>query len=64
MRQFQCVPTTYVTEILETYFELYIYQEPRPLSLVGLLNIPNCQSVLKYLNVYVCMKAVSPNLSS
>ena len=23
MRQFQCVPTTYVTEITETYFEIY-----------------------------------------
>ena len=23
MRQFQCVPTTYVTEIKETYFEIY-----------------------------------------
>ena len=25
--QFQCVPTTYVAEIKETYFEIYIYQE-------------------------------------
>ena len=23
MRQFQCAPTTYVTEIKETYFEIY-----------------------------------------
>ena len=23
MKQFQCVPTTYVTEIKETYFEIY-----------------------------------------
>ena len=23
MRQFQCVPTVYVTEIKETYFEIY-----------------------------------------
>ena len=23
MRQFQCVPTTYVNEIKETYFEIY-----------------------------------------
>ena len=30
MRQFKCVPTTYVTEIKETYFEIYIYQEPCP----------------------------------
>ena len=33
MRQFQCVPTTYVTEINETYFEIYIYQESCPLAL-------------------------------
>ena len=25
-RQFQCVPTTYVTEIKETYFEIYAKQ--------------------------------------
>ena len=27
MRQYQCVPTTYVTENKETYFEIYTYQE-------------------------------------
>ena len=33
-RQFQCVPTTHVTEIKETYFEIYIiYQESCPLAL-------------------------------
>ena len=26
MRQFQCVPTTYVTKIKETYFEIYTKQ--------------------------------------
>ena len=26
MRQFQCVPTTYITEIKETYFEIYTKQ--------------------------------------
>ena len=26
MRQFQCVPTTYVTETEETYFEIYTKQ--------------------------------------
>ena len=26
MRQFQCVPTTYVIEIKETYFEIYTKQ--------------------------------------
>ena len=34
MRQFQCVPTTYVTEIKEIYFEIYTYQESScPLAL-------------------------------
>ena len=45
MRQFQCVPTTYVTENKEeNYLEIYIFQVSCPLSL-PLLNIPNCQSV-------------------
>ena len=26
MRQFQCVPTSYVTEIKETYFKIYTKQ--------------------------------------
>ena len=33
LRQFQCVPTTYDTEIMETHFEIYIYQESCPLAL-------------------------------
>ena len=33
MRQIQCVPTTYVTENMETYFEIYIYQDACPLAL-------------------------------
>ena len=45
MRQFQCAPTTYVTEIKETYFEIYTEQVSCPLAL-PLLNISNCQSVL------------------
>ena len=52
--KFQCVPTTYVTEIKETYFEMYIYQEPCPLTM-PLLNNSICQSVL---NIY--MTAISP----
>ena len=32
MRQFQCVPTTYVTEIKETYFEIYTKQISYPLD--------------------------------
>ena len=48
MRQFQCVPTTYVTENKEeNYSEIYIFQVSCPLSL-PLLNISNCQSVLKF----------------
>ena len=33
------------------FFEIYIYQESCPLAL-PLLNISNCQSVLKYLSLY------------
>ena len=45
----QCVSTTYVTEIKETYFEIYT-----TLMSIGfpLLNISNCKSVLKYLSLY------------
>ena len=47
-----CVPTTYVTEKKEeNYLEIYIFQVSCPLSL-PLLNIPNCQSVLKFLSLY------------
>ena len=50
MRQFQCVPTTYVTENKEeNCLEIYIFQVSCPLSL-PLLNIQNCQSVLKFLS--------------
>ena len=31
LRQFQCVPTTYVTEIKEAYFEIYTEQVSCPL---------------------------------
>ena len=33
MRQLQCVPTTYVTEIKEAYFEIYTKQVSCPLDL-------------------------------
>ena len=46
--------------IKETYFEIYTKQVSCPLAL-SLLNISNCQSVLKYLSI-VYMTAVSPNL--
>ena len=46
-----CVPTTYVTENKDTYFEIYTYQESFPLAL-PLLNISSCQLVLKYLSQY------------
>ena len=32
MRQFQCVPTTYVTEIKETNFEIYTKKVSCPLA--------------------------------
>ena len=32
MRQFQCVPTTYVTEIKKTHFEIYTKQVSCPLA--------------------------------
>ena len=51
-RQFQCVPTTYVTENKEEiYLEVYIFEVPCPLSL-PFLNIPNCQLVLTILSLY------------
>ena len=41
MSQFQCVPTTYVTENKEeNYLKIYIFQVLCPLSL-PILNIPN-----------------------
>ena len=33
MRQLKCVPTTHVTEIKETCFEIYIYKKSCPLAL-------------------------------
>ena len=64
VRQFQYVPTTYVTDKKENYFEIYTYQVSCPLSL-PLLNFSNCQSVLIPVAllqiVYICMTAISPN---
>ena len=51
MRQFQCVPTAYGTEIKENYLEIYPFQVSCPLSL-HLLELLNCQSVLKYMLRY------------
>ena len=51
MRQFKCVPIAYVIKIKDIYFEKYTYHESCPLAL-PLLNISNCQSVLKYLSLY------------
>ena len=51
-----------LSEIKETYFEIYTKQVSCPLSL-SLLNISNCQSVLKYLSIiYINMTLMSPNL--
>ena len=38
MRQFQCVQTTYVTEIKETYFEIYTKQVSCPLAFLFLTS--------------------------
>ena len=52
MRQFQCIPTTYVTENKENcFFKILLYQVSCPLLLI-LLNIPNCPLVSKYLSLY------------
>ena len=51
MMQFQCVPTTYLTENKETYFEIYTYQELYPLALhLKHLNLPI--SILKNMSLY------------
>ena len=68
MRQFHCVPKTYVTENEENYFEVYTYHVACTLSL-PLLNISKFQFVRKYLSlipqiVYIYMTAISPNLIS
>ena len=64
MRQFQCTHTTNVTKIKETYLEIYNKQVSCPLAL-PLLNISNCESVLKCLSIgYIYMTAISPNFIS
>ena len=69
MRQFQCVPTTDVTEIKETYFEIYIYQESCPFnSFVSLkhlkLPISSKIPVTIWQIVYIYMTAIPPNFIS
>ena len=61
MRQFQCEPTTYVTEFKETYFEIYIYLESCPLKHLNLpisIKIP----VAIWQIVYIYMTAIPSNL--
>ena len=67
MRQFQSVPTTYVTEIKETYLELYIsrimfisFAPLKHLNLSIKIKIP----VTIWQIVYIYMRAFSPNLIS
>ena len=50
MRQFQCVPTAYVTGIKEAFSE--IYTKKYHVHWLYSFNISNCQSVLKYLSLY------------
>ena len=69
MRQFHCVPTQYVTENKEEhYLEIYIFQVSCPLSL-SLFKHPKLPISIKIpvtllQIVYICMTAISPNLSS
>ena len=53
MRQFQCEPTTYVTEIKETYFEIYT---ERNFQLVDFKLIISDQALitLKQIFAYKC----------
>ena len=69
MRQFQCVPTTYVTEIKETYFEMHVYTKqvscPLASSFKHLkLPISIKTPVTIWQIVYIYMTAISPNLIS
>ena len=66
MRQFQCVPTTYVTENKENWkftltkyhvHCLCVFKHPK---LTISIEIP---VTLRQI-VYICMTAISPNLSS
>ena len=61
MRQFNCVPTTYVTEIKEIYLEIYTKQVSCPFKHLKLpisITIP----VTIWQIVYIYMTAISPNL--
>ena len=63
MRQFQCVPTTYVTENKENYLEIYTYQVLCPLSASVIhpkLPISIRIPVTLWQIVYICMTAMSP----
>ena len=41
MRQFQCVPITYVAEIKESYFEIYTKQVACPLAFLFFTTFTN-----------------------
>ena len=64
MMQFQCVPTTYVTENKEeNYIEIYIFQVSCQLSHPKLpISIKIPVTLLQI--VYICITAIFPNLSS
>ena len=65
MRLFQCVPTTHVTGIKETYFETYTKQKSCPLAILFKhLNLPISIKipVTIWQIVYIYMTAIrSPN---
>ena len=65
-RQFQCVPSTYVTENkVENYLEFYIFQVSCPLTLTSFkhsklpIRIKIPVTLLQI--VYICMTAIPPN---
>ena len=63
MRQFQCVPTTHVTEIKETYFEIYTKQvlsSFKHLKMPISIKIP--VTISQIVSIYIT--AISPNLIS
>ena len=64
MMQFQYLPTTYVTENKEeNYLEIYIFQVSASLKHPKLrISIKIPVTLLQI--VYICMTAISPNLSS
>ena len=65
LRQFQCIPTTYVTENKEEkYLEIYIFQLSCPIVFTSFKHLKLPISIKIPVIVYICMAAISPNSSS